>query len=84
MDAALEGIKEALRAFLLAELKTRDLGTLPSLKAAVTGQTHETRADSVVLMWPEARKPLHDMQQLLDSELEHMTQLELDVSKLNL
>ena len=54
---------------------------MAALKTAVTGQTHEARADSTVLMWPGVRKPLgDDLMAVLEAELESMTQLELDVS----
>ena len=54
---------------------------MAALKTAVTGQTHEARANSTVLMWPEVRKPLSDdLMAVLETELESMTQLELDVS----
>ena len=74
-------IREELREFLLNELETRDLGSLTKLKLAVTEQTHEARANSTVLMWPENRQPLGaGLQEILDTELSEMTQLELDVS----
>ena len=72
-----------LRNFLMNELNTRDLGTLSSLKLAVTNQILEARADSCVLMWPESRKPLSaELTTLMTREIGEMTQLEVDVSNI--
>ena len=74
-------IRDDLGVFLLDELKTRDIGTLTALKLAITGQIQEERANSTVLMWPEARKPFgEEMRAVLEAEWESMTQLEIDVS----
>ena len=76
-------ITENLRTFLLNELETRDLGSLTSLKLAATGQTMEARADSVVLMRAENRRPLGpELREILEAEWESMTQLEVDVSNI--
>ena len=81
MEAALATIKDDLRTFLLEELETRDLGTLTALKLAITGQIQEARADSTVLMWKEARRPMgEELRRIMDEELGSMTQLEIDVS----